>query len=86
MVEGGASPAKAFLREGQVDRAIIVRAPIRFQEPLASDIDEGTLTDAGLVKLGSVGGDGDDTFDGDTVDYWVKEGEAWIVKELSEWP
>jgi hypothetical protein len=44
------------------------------------------LTDAGLVKLGSVGGDGDDTFDGDTVDYWVKEGEAWIVKELSEWP
>lgn len=86
MVEGGASTAKAFLREGQVDRAIIVRAPIRFQEPLASDIDEGTLTDAGLVKLGSVGGDGDDTFDGDTVDYWVKEGEAWIVKELSEWP
>ena len=60
MVEGGAQTARLFLQEQQVNRAIIVRAPIQFQTPLPSYIDETVLAAAGLLQVGSVGSDDND--------------------------
>jgi len=88
MVEGGAATALSFLRAGVVDRAIIVKASVQFQEPLDSNINESVLEqDGGLNMLGTSNDQGD-IFGGDCVVYWVRgdEKEKWPADELTEWP
>ena len=82
MVEGGPATAITFLQESTriVDRAIIIRAPVAFIEPVVSNINNDMLKDAGLVLLEerSVGDD--------VVEYWVKEGEDWPTVSVADWP
>lgn len=80
MVEGGPTTARAFLDEGTVDRAILIRAPFCFREPLESHITEASLETAGLEKLGST------ICDGDTVEFWSKPGLSWPRSDFSQWP
>ena len=77
MVEGGPITARAFLEAGVVDRAILVRAPVRFQIPVRAEMNEETLGRAGLEMIGS----GD--MGGDTIEYWVRKGSTWPA---GEWP
>lgn len=68
MVEGGPVTALKFLKEGMVDRAIFIRAPLRFIDPVPSRITEELMKDAGLYLIDTrASGD-------DTVEYWMKEG------------
>ena len=82
MVEGGPATAITFLQESTriVDRAIIIRAPVAFIDPVVSNINNDMLKDAGLVLLEerSVGDD--------VVEYWVKEGEDWPTVSVADWP
>jgi len=80
MVEGGPATAIPFLQENVVDRAIIIRAPVTFIEPVASNMNNDMLKDAGLVLLEkrSVGDD--------VVEYWVREGEDWPTVSVADWP
>ena len=48
MVEGGPNTALQFLKDKTVDRAILVYAPISFNDPLLSNISITTLQEAGL--------------------------------------
>ena len=80
MVEGGPFTARNFLEEQLVDRAIVVNAPIRFEEPLLSGITAQTLRDAGLVLLGSR------PSGVDTIDFWARPGEAWPTDSIMDWP
>ena len=59
MVEGGPFTARAFLQAGLVDRAVIVRAPVTFANPVPSGIAANDLRRAGLVfhSRRDVGGD-----------------------------
>jgi len=82
MVEGGPATARSFLSEGLVDRAILVRAPVKFIEPVPSFMSEDTLQQAGLSKLGMV----DSVFDGDNIDYWTRPGMSWPTEKLEDWP
>ena len=51
-----------------VDRAIFIRAPLRFIDPVPSRITEELMKDAGLYLI-------DTRASGyDTVEYWMKEG------------
>jgi len=52
MVEGGPATARAFLRERLVDRAVVVRAPVTFKDPVPSLIDATLLRETGLAFLG----------------------------------
>lgn len=76
MVEGGPATARAFLENQLVDRAILIRAPIRFQEPLDSRI----RTLVGLELLGSY------TCGDDTVECWSRPNLEWPTTELKDWP
>lgn len=81
MVEGGPLTALSFLKEGIVDRAIIVQSPVVFKEPIPSHFNTATMTKAGLEKLGS--------FDcgGDTIECWSLMGIKWPSgDDLSSWP
>ena len=61
MVEGGPATARAFLEEKLVDRAIVVRSPITFDDPVPSHIDPVLLRSAGLGFIGKhLWGDRDD--------------------------
>ena len=81
-MEGGPATALQFLREGVVDRAIMIRAPVTFIEPVLSNMSNQVLKDAGLVLLSSMScGD-------DIVEYWSKNGNDWPGKLSVEdgWP
>eukprot|EP00635_Sarcinochrysidales_sp_CCMP3193_P006055 CAMPEP_0118918084 /NCGR_PEP_ID=MMETSP1166-20130328/17699_1 /TAXON_ID=1104430 /ORGANISM="Chrysoreinhardia sp, Strain CCMP3193" /LENGTH=232 /DNA_ID=CAMNT_0006858329 /DNA_START=14 /DNA_END=709 /DNA_ORIENTATION=- len=52
MVEGGPTTARTFLKENLVDRAVVVRSPITFKDPVPSHIDANLLRNAGLAFLG----------------------------------
>jgi len=81
MVEGGPATALSFLNEKVVDRAIIIKAPIEFKEPVLSKMTEQTFLDAGLVKLYSFDSDGD------IVEYWSRNGLPWPNDDnLAVWP
>ena len=97
MVEGGGATTLSFLRAGVVDRAIIVKASVQFEEPLDSHISadvmekEGGLTLVGTSDDGDDGdGDGDMLFGGDSLQYWVREdGDGrWPSSNdvLTDWP
>jgi len=80
MVEGGPATARAFLEARSVDRAIIVRAPIKFEIPEPARMDENTLKSAGLQMIGTA------VMGGDNVEYWTRGGLPWPNSELSMWP
>ena len=97
MVEGGGATALSFLRAGAVDRAIIVKASVQFEEPLDCNISadvmekEGGLTLVGTSDDGDDGdGDGDMLFGGDSLQYWVRgDGDGrWPSSNdvLTDWP
>lgn len=80
MVEGGPATAIQFLKEGVVDRAIIIRAPVTFIEPVPSGMTDDMLREAGLVLLEERPcGD-------DVVEYWVKDGDSWPTADVADWP
>jgi riboflavin biosynthesis pyrimidine reductase len=80
MVEGGPATARAFLDACVVDRAILVRAPIKFNIPVPAGMNESTLLEAGLnlIGTGSMGGD--------TIEYWTRNGLPWPTSQLNLWP
>eukprot|EP00986_Skeletonema_menzelii_P003445 scaffold1049_cov152-Skeletonema_menzelii.AAC.16 len=81
MVEGGPATARAFLHDGVVDRAILVRAPVQFQMPVRALMDEDTMKTAGLNMIGTT------EMGGDVVEYWTREGLEWPNPDnLSSWP
>ena len=88
MVEGGAATALSFLRAGMVDRAIIVKASVRFQEPLDSKINKNVLEQDGGLKLLGTSADKGDMFGGDVHQYWVRDygQEGWPSDVLTGWP
>jgi riboflavin biosynthesis pyrimidine reductase len=73
MVEGGPMTARAFLEARLVDRVILVKAPIQFEEPLKSGLSDVLLKQAVLESLGS----NTDKFDGDTMEYWSRPELPW---------
>mmetsp|Transcript_5234 Transcript_5234/g.5448 ORF Transcript_5234/g.5448 Transcript_5234/m.5448 type:complete len:203 (+) Transcript_5234:1112-1720(+) len=79
MVEGGPATALAFLRNNLVDRAIIVKAPIQFKDPVPSSISEKEICQAGLVKLGQMDSGGD------TIEWWSRPERAWPISDDSLW-
>lgn len=80
MVEGGPATALPFLQEKFVDRAMIVKAPMKFNDPVVSNINNDVLIDAGLelIDTRNVGDD--------VVEYWVKSGQEWPTKNVADWP
>ena len=62
-----------------VDRAIRIRAPIRFRQPIPSGITHEILISAGLVLLGTR------LCEVDAVEYWSKDGNPW-PSSLEAWP
>ena len=80
MVEGGPSTAHGFLRAGLVDRAILVHAPLTFQEPLDAGLSDDVMRRYGQERLG------DSVCGTDTLVYWSRPGLAWPTKELADWP
>jgi riboflavin-specific deaminase-like protein len=71
MVEGGPATAIQFLDGKLVDRAIIVRAPVTFIEPVPSGISNDMLIEAGLILI-KVESSGDDM-----IEYWSRGGASW---------
>jgi riboflavin biosynthesis pyrimidine reductase len=71
MVEGGPATAISFLNEKLVDRAIIVRSPVTFIEPVPSGMTNEMLINAGLVLLNK------EQCGDDIIEYWSKDGLAW---------
>ncbi len=71
----------AFLNEGIIDRAILIRAPVTFQEPLGSNMSHASLEAAGLQMIHQQR----DTH-GDIVEYWTKSGFPWPCEEITAWP
>ena len=80
MVEGGPTTAMSFLRDKSIDRAILIFAPILFQEPYPSFINETVMIQSGLEKLGSF------ECDGDQVQCWSRPGLPWPTERLQDWP
>lgn len=80
MVEGGAATARAFLNERAVDRAILVRASVEFQEPKPAQIDEDTLKAAELQMIGTT------NMGSDIVEYWSRNELPWPDSTLPMWP
>lgn len=80
MVEGGPATAQEFLKEKVVDRAIIINAPVTFDEPVPSNISNETFQSAGLQFVGkTVSGN-------DVIQYWTKTGTSWPTESLNDWP
>jgi len=80
MVEGGPATAIQFLNAQLVDRAIIIRAPVTFIEPVLSGMTDESLVNAGLELIEKrICGD-------DVVEYWVKEGMDWPTDDVEDWP
>ena len=83
MVEGGPATAIQFLKEKVVDRAILIRAPVTFIDPVPSGMTDDMLREAGLVRLELE----DELMCGDdTVEYWVREGDNWPTPNVADWP
>ena len=83
MVEGGPATAIQFLKEKVVDRAILIRAPVTFIDPVPSGMKDDMLREAGLVRLELE----DELMCGDdTVEYWVREGDNWPTPNVADWP
>ena len=80
MVEGGPATARAFLDAGVVDRAILVKAPIKFNIPVPAGMNESTLIRAGLQLIGT------GSMGGDTIEYWTRNGLPWPTSQLNQWP
>jgi len=82
MVEGGPNTALSFLKDGTVDRAILVYAPIEFKEPLMSNMSTVTLNEAGLEEVGSY------SCGVDTIKCFSRPDESWpsIEDDVSSWP
>lgn len=76
MVEGGPATARNFLNDCLVDRAVIVRAPIRFSDPVPSHITPRLLRHAGLTFLGK------HRWDHDDVSMWGRKGLDTIWDRL----
>jgi hypothetical protein len=64
-----------------IDRAILIRASVTFQEPLASNMSDESLKAAGLQKIHQQ----TDGY-GDTVEYWSKSGCPWPCEDVIAWP
>lgn len=79
MVEGGPDTARRFLEEKMIDRAIVVRAPLCFKDPLPSNMSNNTFQDAGLIFVRS------EKLGVDTIEYWSREGD-WPTNPVSLWP
>lgn len=80
MVEGGPNTALRFLKDGTVDRAILVYAPISFKDPLLSDISTNVLDRAGLEKVGSY------ALGVDSVECYSRADSSWPHDPVSSWP
>lgn len=80
MVEGGPATACAFIKSGAVDRAILVKAPIEFNEPIPAMMNESTLALAGLQMIGTA------ELGGDRIEYWTRHGLDWPNQQLHMWP
>mmetsp|Transcript_20740 Transcript_20740/g.61896 ORF Transcript_20740/g.61896 Transcript_20740/m.61896 type:complete len:229 (+) Transcript_20740:318-1004(+) len=76
MVEGGPATARAFLEAELVDRAIIVRAPMAFAQPVPSGLAPAMLRAAGLRFVGRRDVGGDDTH------FWTRGGLDPLWGEL----
>jgi len=83
MIEGGSATAIEFLSEKLIDRAIMIRAPMDFIDPVSSGMSDAMMNEAGLELLKAVPcGD-------DTVEFWSKVGIPWPTGgtvKLWEWP
>mmetsp|Transcript_16707 Transcript_16707/g.21146 ORF Transcript_16707/g.21146 Transcript_16707/m.21146 type:complete len:157 (+) Transcript_16707:2-472(+) len=71
MVEGGPATAIQFLQHKLVDRAIFVRAPVTFIEPVPSGMSDEMIKEAGLTLLR------EEKCGDDTIEYWSKDGAPW---------
>jgi riboflavin biosynthesis pyrimidine reductase len=80
MVEGGPRVAQSFLTQKLVDRAIIIKAPVTFKEPVAGNIDSAALEAAGLQLLGTT------EWDCDHIECWAKPGVEWPNGGVGNWP
>jgi riboflavin-specific deaminase-like protein len=80
MVEGGPSLAKAFLNAGLVDRAIVITAPLTFQDPVPSGISDSLLRTSGLENAGEY------SLGADTVQCWSRPGLPWPSENMEAWP
>lgn len=83
MVEGGPATAIQFLRQRVVDRAILLRAPVTFIEPVSSGMSNDMFSEAGLevIKVEACGDD--------MIEYWSRDGESWPIVDGLEnetWP
>jgi len=80
MVEGGPNTAAQFLKEGIVDRAILVHAPILFKDPLLSNISPAILKQAGLELIGRY------PSGVDTIECYSRPKLPWPSTPISLWP
>lgn len=82
MVEGGPETARRFLKDGLVDRCILVRAStVHFAEPLPSGITDQVLSKS-LARLGSLpSGDGVDE-----ITCWSRPDLPWPTESINDWP
>jgi len=80
MVEGGPATARSFIEEGLVNRAMIVKAPVKFKDPIPSNISQDMLTKSGLEFLGEY------SCGKDTIECWSHNGAPWPLPELQDWP
>jgi len=77
MVEGGPETARRMLDARLVDRAVIIRAPVTFKEPVPSQIDAARLAAAGLSLVGVR------QWEADEVEMWCRKPtlETWAKLE-----
>jgi riboflavin-specific deaminase-like protein len=80
MVEGGPKTAEAFLRAQSIDRCLLVRAPIRFRDPIPSGISRVVLEAASLQFLGSI------PSGRDVIECYSQMSVPWPSPDLSSWP
>jgi len=80
MVEGGPNTALQFLKDGTVDRAILVYAPVSFKDPLLSNISTTILDHAGLEFVGNY------TLGVDSVKCYSRPKLQWPSAQISSWP
>jgi len=73
MIEGGPCTIGEFFHHKLVDRAIIIRAPLEFSQPVPSGIDIHLLQDAGLTFHSSR------LWDTDTITYWTKQQHDYSI-------
>ena len=80
MVEGGPLTTRLFLAHKLIDRALVVKAPLCFKEPLDSGLSDELFEEAGLQKLGTR------PSGVDTIEYWSRPNLPWPTEELEGWP